>query len=257
MTTSLARTIDVFLSPAELEMERKRGFVGATCVVIDVLRATSVIVTGLANGAHGYVPVEDIADAVALYRIHPHYLLGGERDGLRITAHQSGGVEFHLGNSPREHSRARVENQTIITTTTNGTRALKACAGADTILAGSFLNLSATVKWLLTNKVEHVVLVCAGTGEALALEDVLAAGAFCDALSVDGCGWELSDSARVAMGCFRTSIGKLASAVSGARNARRLLSNPELLEDVEVCLRADSIPVVAAMTSDGVIRKLG
>lgn len=256
MTTSVARTIDAFLSPAELEMGRKRGFAGATCVVIDVLRATSVMVTGLANGAHGYLPVEDIAEAIALHRGHPHYLLGGERDGLRITAHQSGGVEFHLGNSPREHSRARVENQTIITTTTNGTRALKACAGANTILAGSFLNLSATANWLLTNKVENIVLVCAGTGDTLGLEDVLAAGAFCDALSVDGCEWDLSDSARVAMGCFRASDGHVASAVNRARNARRLLSNPELRGDVEFCLRVDSIQVVAAMASDGVIRRL-
>lgn len=257
MKMKVSGTIEVILSPVEIEARRARGFAGKTCVVFDVLRATSVMVSGLANGADGYIPVEEIADAVALHQLHPQYLLGGERDGLRITSNQSKGVEFHLGNSPREHSRTRVEGRTIISTTTNGTRALRACAGADTILASSFLNLSATAQWLVINNVQHVAMVCAGTGDALALEDILAAGALCNALSTEGCAWDLTDSARVAMGCFRASGGNLASAVNEALNARRLLGIPELRDDVEFCLQMDSIPIVAAMAADGVIRRLG
>ncbi|NOS70871.1 MAG: 2-phosphosulfolactate phosphatase [Verrucomicrobia bacterium] len=254
MKTTSAGRIDVLLSPAEIEAKRVHGFAGETCVVFDVLRATSVIVTGLANGADGYIPVEEIADAVALYRKHPMHLLAGERDGSRITANQSGGVEFHLGNSPREHSRTQVAGRTIISTTTNGTRALRACLGADRILAGSFLNLGATARWLEANKVGNITMICAGTGNALALEDVLAAGALCNELFAGGCGRNLSDSAQVAVGLFRASQRNLVKVVTEARNARRLLSIPELRDDVELCLRMDSIPVVAAMSPDGMLR---
>jgi 2-phosphosulfolactate phosphatase len=85
MKTTIAGRIDALLSPAEIEAKRVHGFAGETCVVFDVLRATSVIVTGLANGADGYIPVEEIADAVTLYYKHPMHLLAGERDGSRIS----------------------------------------------------------------------------------------------------------------------------------------------------------------------------
>ena len=58
--------IEVLFTPAEFAALRQRDLAGTDCVVIDVLRATSVIVTGLANGARGFVPVEEISEAVAL-----------------------------------------------------------------------------------------------------------------------------------------------------------------------------------------------
>ena len=246
----------MLLSPAEIEKWRARGFAGETCVVFDVLRATSVMVAGLASGAEGYVPVEEISDAVELHRKHPAYLLAGERGGLRITAAQSGGVEFELGNSPREHSRARVAGRTIISTTTNGTQALRACLGAERILAGSFLNLTATALWLVANKASKITLVCAGTGDELAIEDVLAAGALCGVLGREGRVWELSDSAWGAMELFRPVEANLASGLVRSQNAQRLLNMPELRDDVKFCLRVDSIPIVAAMAPDGVIRRV-
>ena len=94
-------------------------------------------------------------------------LLAGEREGLKITAAQSGGVDFFLGNSPREYTSDRVMGKTIITTTTNGTRALRACISAEAVVVGSFLNLAATAKWL-TEQTRRLVLVCAGTAESAA-----------------------------------------------------------------------------------------
>ena len=114
----------------------------------------------------------------------PDVLLGGERDGVRIRAAQTGGVDFDLGNSPREYTPEKVRGKTIVSTTTNGTRALRAGAGAKTVLAASFLNLTATAEFLRQLSPAHVVLVCAGTRENTALEDVLAAGALCEMLFV-------------------------------------------------------------------------
>src|SRR6185436_6382572 len=96
----MASTVEVLFSPAEYQAHRNGGFANSVCVVFDVLRATSVMVTGLANGVTGFVPVEEIPEAIRAKARYPDALLAGERDGLRITAAQSGGVEFDLGNSP-------------------------------------------------------------------------------------------------------------------------------------------------------------
>ena len=67
-------------------------------------------------------------------------------------------------------------------TTTNGTRALRACEGAHRVLAASFLNLAATADALRRERTELLLLVCAGTGEGAAYEDVLGAGALLELL---------------------------------------------------------------------------
>ena len=84
---------------------------------------------------------------------------------------------FDLGNSPREFTREKVAGRTIVSTTTNGTRALRACAGARNVLAAAFVNLESTARWLESARPERLVVVCAGTFDETALEDVLGAGA--------------------------------------------------------------------------------
>ena len=140
--------LDAILSPAELPALAKRDLRDATCVVFDVLRATSTFVTALHHGAKAIVPVSEIAEALAIRRKQPDVLLGGERDGMKISADQTGGIDFDLGNSPREYTPETVRDKTIVSTTTNGTRALRACAGAKTVLAASFLNLTVTAKFV-------------------------------------------------------------------------------------------------------------
>ena len=103
--------IDAILSPAELPALAKRDLRDATCVVFDVLRATSTFVTALYNGAKAIIPVSEIAEALALRQKQPDVLLGGERDGVRIRAAQTGGIDFDLGNSPREYTPEMVERQ--------------------------------------------------------------------------------------------------------------------------------------------------
>jgi 2-phosphosulfolactate phosphatase len=169
--------IDAILSPAELPALAKRDLRDATCVVFDVLRATSTFVTALHHGAKAIVPVSEIAEALAIRQKQPDILLGGERDGVRIRAGQTGGIDFDLGNSPREYTPEKVRGKTIVSTTTNGTRALRACTGAQTVLAASFLNLTATAQFIRRLQPAQIVLVCAGTRENIATEDVLAAGA--------------------------------------------------------------------------------
>jgi 2-phosphosulfolactate phosphatase len=240
--------IDVLFGPVEFAALPARDLRDTAAVVFDVLRATSTAVTALANGARAIRPVATVEEAVEAWRREVGLLLAGERGGRRIGAEQSGGVEFDFGNSPREFAPERVAGRTLVMTTTNGTRALRACAGAGLVLAGSFLNLRAAVARVRAAGLSRVLLVGSGTGEVPALEDTLACGAFAEAFGEGGeGGGGLTDAARVAVGAWRAAAADLPSAVAEARNARRLLAMPDLAPDVAECLRrevTDCVPVL-------------
>lgn len=247
--------LEVLFSPAEFAALRQRPLGGTVCVVFDILRATTSIVTALANGAEGVVPVETIAEAVALRRADPQVLLAGERDGLRIGAALSGGTEFDLGNSPREFTASRVGGRNVAMTTTNGTRGLKACLGADVILAASFLNLEATAQAVLARDPAKVLLVCSGTYEEASYEDTLAAGALADRLLSGFHADEIADSAQVARNVFLAAKGDVLGAMQFARNGRRLLAMPDLAADVPFCMQRDVQPLVAVLREGRVVRQ--
>ena len=250
------KTLEVLFTPADFSMLPRRNLDDALCVVLDVFRATSSIVTALSNGASAIIPVAEISEALALRHQHPAVLLAGERDGVRIRGELTGGTEFDLGNSPREFTRDIVSGRTIVMTTTNGTRALRACSHAHVVLIGSFLNLGATVEAIRREQTEHLVIVCGGTFDQTAYEDVLAAGALCEAVWNDFCPGEISDSALIARRLFQRSQDGLSEAASESRNGRRLLSRPDLRDDVPFCLQRDLFPHAAVLTPEGkVVRR--
>src|ERR1700744_3706303 len=150
--------IETILGPAELPALARQDLRVTACVVFDILRATSTFVTALQNGAQAIIPVGEISEAMALRKKHPKFLLAGERDGVKIRAKQSGGIDFDFGNSPREFTPDAVTGRTIVSTTTNGTRALRACAKGKAVLAGSFLNLGVTAKFLQAKKFKSILL---------------------------------------------------------------------------------------------------
>jgi 2-phosphosulfolactate phosphatase len=241
-------------TPADFEALAKTDLSETTCVVFDILRATSSMVTALDNGAERIRPVATIEEALAAKAEHPEALLCGERHGRRITAEQAKGTDFDLGNSPREYTANLVAGKTLITTTTNGTRALRACSGAREILVGSFLNLQATIDQLRVVKSERLVLVCSGTLEEAAMEDTLAAGAMADAL------WDLfediEDSAQIARSLHQSYSDSLNESIKLALNARRLLEVPELAEDVSFCFQQSIHDFVVLQDDHGLVRIL-
>src|SRR5258705_11320215 len=129
-----ATKLEAEFSPAEFAVLRERDLSRTVCVVFDVLRATTSMVSALANGAEAIIPVSEISEALAIRQQRPQVLLAGEREGLRIRGNLTGGVEFDLGNSPREFTAEKVQGRTIVMTTTNGTRALRASSGARPLL---------------------------------------------------------------------------------------------------------------------------
>jgi 2-phosphosulfolactate phosphatase len=153
-------------------------------VVIDVLRATSVMVTAFHHGASRILACREVDEARQLAAaVLPRPLLCGERGCQRIDG-------FDLGNSTAEYTPDRVRSRTLILTTTNGTRAIASVNHIPRVVAASFLNLSAVVGRL--SKSERVHFVCAGTDGRITLEDVLLAGALIEQ-SVKHYGADLDD----------------------------------------------------------------
>jgi 2-phosphosulfolactate phosphatase len=248
-------TLEVLFAPAEFASLRQRDLSETWCVVFDVLRATTSMITALWNGAEAILPVEEIADALAARQRRPDLLLAGERDGVRIGPELTGGIGFDLGNSPREFTPAAVHGRTIAMTTTNGTRALRACQQARATLAASFLNLAATAAELQKAGAAKLLIVCSGTLEEAAFEDALGAGALCDLVWGQYQAGLIADSAHIARELFRQSRGDLAGGISRSRNGQRLLSSKELRDDVAFCAQRDVYPLVAVLGKDGLVRR--
>jgi 2-phosphosulfolactate phosphatase len=257
MSQIVPTSLEVLLTPAEFEGLPSRDLSDAACVVFDVLRATTSMVTALGNGAEAIYPVVAIDEAVAMHRRDSGLLLAGEREGLRIRKELTGDADFDLGNSPREFTREKVCGKTVVMTTTNGTRALRACAAAQTVLVGAFLNLGRLADCLRHERPKHLILVCSGTHEEAAYEDTLAAGALCEAIWERYEGGHIADSAQMARAIYLGAKADLLAAVTAhSRNGRRLLAMPELREDVALCLQRGTVQFVAALGKDGAVRRL-
>jgi 2-phosphosulfolactate phosphatase len=247
--------VDVVLSPAEFPALAARDLSATTCVVFDVLRATSSMLTALNNGAESIIPVSEISEALALRQKQPDVLLAGERHGLRIRKELTGSVDFDFGNSPRDFSPEKVRGKTIAWTTTNGTRALRACAHAEMILLGALVNLRSVADILDQLRPRDLLLVCAGTFEAAAFEDLFAAGALIDSLQHLTTNEGLSDSAQLVWHAYR-HVREDKELSASSLNARRLLANPNLAPDVAICLQRNAIQLNASLLTDGSVRAM-
>lgn len=232
--------IDVVLNPAEIALLPARDLSQTTCVVFDVLRATSSMVTALAHGAADIHPVGTIEEAQALKARFPEAVLGGERHGNLIPG-------FEIGNSPREYTG--LLNRQIITTTTNGTVALRACQGARRVLVGALLNLDAVAAELRASAPANVLLICAGTFDQFALEDAYAAGRLIAALDAPGVG-----DAGVAVAAVALRYPDPLQALTSARNGRALVAAGRA-EDVDWCAQVSCYDVVGVMEA-AVIRPM-
>ena len=218
-------------------------FINRTVIVIDVLRATSNMITGLHNGASGIVPVDTIRQAKRLRQ--PNDLLGGERGCKRI-------VGFHLGNSPFEYRQEGVRNKRILMTTTNGTRVIQKSLKASHLLAGALLNAQACAKTALElNK--DVFLVCAGTQESFSLEDGLCAGVIIEELtqlirnsngeSETKATWQINDLGLAMHSSYLQLQSQLTEILLTCENGIKL-TRLGFREDVIYCAQVNQLDVV-------------
>ncbi|MGH8165367.1 MAG: 2-phosphosulfolactate phosphatase [Rhodanobacteraceae bacterium] len=241
MTSLKAHFLPDLTVPAELA--------GGVVVVIDVLRATTVITHALAAGAREVVPCLGIDEALKIAAELPggQAVLGGEREGLKIEG-------FDLGNSPEEYRPPNVAGKSVVFTTTNGTRAMMACKTARRVLIGAFVNASA-VAGALSGE-EHIHLLCSGTRGQITREDVLLAGLLAEQLSRQNLSSaqpppEINDQFLLARDCWQAFLDRSHSAASAnlatalrATQGGRNLKTIGLERDIDEAARIDRFSFV-------------
>jgi 2-phosphosulfolactate phosphatase len=228
------------ISPALLHLY---GLHDSVVVIIDVFRATSTIASALYNGAKCVIPVDTVAKAVDLSK-KINGIAAGERDGKIAEGLQH-------GNSPLEYARDFIENKTLVLTTTNGTRLLQMALDnkADTIITGSFPNLSAVCEFLIKQN-KNIILGCAGWKDRYNLEDTLFAGAVIQRIKENftiHC-----DSSLTAEKLYEQVQNDLYGFAPNLTHYHRLVDRFGLIEDIRFCLTPD-IANVLPLYKDGML----
>lgn len=206
-------------------------------VVIDVLRATSVMVTALAHGARAIQAVAEVHEAREAAAQYPAgtVLLGGERRALPIPG-------FDLSNSPREYTPEKVAGKTLILTTTNGTRALASLQGVEPLFIGAVLNAGAVAR-TLAHLGRDALLVCSGTRGRFSLDDVACAGLIAARLKALVPALGLDDLAYAALSLYENHCRGLKELVAHAVHYRYLVELG-LERDIDFCLKEDLFTIV-------------
>lgn len=158
--------IDVIISASDIKPGKLKNRI---VVVIDVLRATTVMITALSHGCEKVIPVKEIDEAIEVARRdRSRFLLGGERGGLKIE-------NFDFSNSPLDYTSEVVEGKTLVMTTSNGTRAIKNSEEAERIFIAAMINGKAVAKKLVELN-EDITFVNAGTNGEFSIDDFITSG---------------------------------------------------------------------------------
>lgn len=230
--------VDVFAVYSEIFERDTRD---RTVVVLDVLRATSTMVTAVTNGAIKVIPVVEVDDAVAVMRTldRKEALIAGERNALPLPG-------FDLGNSPLEFTRERVRGKTVVISTTNGTSALQAVKNANRVLVGALINKTAVARAILSYG-EDVCIVCAGTGGKFSADDIYGAGAIIASLRELGENVECNDLGYTAELLYNAERGRM-NLISRTHHYK-VLMELGLEADIQYCFSedvTDCVPLYAA-----------
>lgn len=229
--------IDVTMTLEELQYI---DLTSKVAVVIDLFRFTTTALTVLRLGAQGVMAVTEPEQAFAVRNQSPgSVLLAGEREARKIAG-------FDLGNSPLEVSREIVANKMVVSTTTNGTRAVNLCQKAQVMLLGCLRNVSATAQFLQAQE-RDVVLVPAGLGGRFSLEDTWCAGKLASMLS-----GQMTDGAKTAVSLAASlPVTELPTSDHG-----RILQKLGLQKDISFCLDIDAETIVVSVDTNSLIAKV-
>lgn len=208
-------------------------------VIIDILRASSTITTIIDNDAKALMAVKD--ELSARKYINDNYLVGGERNGETIPG-------FNFGNSPFDYKKEHVRDKTVVLTTTNGTKCIEMSSNANEVIIGSFLNLTAVVRYL-NEKKKDIVLFCAGWKDKVNLEDSLYAGAV--ALKMPE--FNKDDSTILCMKAYEVIKENLFETLQDSNHFKRL-KNKGVIKDIQYCCKIDTTDVVPKLKK-GLIQK--
>lgn len=231
------KRIDLYLTPAEAE---KAPLEGRQIVIVDVLRSCTTIAVALSNGASKVIPVATVEGAARLASTLDvkSRLLCGERDGRKVSG-------FDLGNSPREYGRERIEGATLIFASTNASPLMAGLLEGREQMLLAYVNVGATAQAARMRGVD-VSIVCAGKNKRFSLEDAACAGALIRRLTDAGDGVAVNDAAAMAEEYDRTHGGSPEAILRRSEHGRDLVEMG-FEEDLPVCAKVDSVPVVPVL----------
>lgn len=217
-----------------------------TIVVIDILRATSVIIHAISQGALEIVPVTTVEEALQKAKNFPQSttLLGGERGSKKIKG-------FDLGNSPREYIAEKVKGKRVILTTTNGTKAFHSVSSGREVMAGSFFNIGA-IGGRCLDLDRDILLFPSGDGGSFSLEDTICGGMLIDQfIKIGGKSVALTDAAQSAHILYQRFEDNLVEAFHVSTHGRDLVAKG-FEDDLAYCAQIDITNIVPTFR-DGVI----
>jgi 2-phosphosulfolactate phosphatase len=215
---------------------------GKIVVVVDVLRATSVICTMLHNGAKAIIPVKSVDEAKAYKEMG--YMVVAEREGKKLDF-----ADF--GNSPYFFTKDVVEGKTIVYSTTNGTNAISVGKEADQVVIGAFLNLTALSEYLIKQG-KDVLILCSGWKGKFCIEDALLAGAIAANLIGSGNYSTKCDSVNVAIDMWSMAKGDLNAYIEKVAQKHRL-KKLGLDDVIGYCFTSDVTSVIPIMKGANIV----
>ncbi|MDC3351878.1 2-phosphosulfolactate phosphatase [Crocinitomicaceae bacterium] len=208
-------------------------------VVIDVLRATSAICAAFQNGVEGLIPVSTIEEARAYQE--KGYLVGAERKGQIVEG-------FDFGNSPYSYLKPELKGQTVVLSTTNGTKSIHIAKEAGQVVIGALSNLDVLCQWL-EKQDKNILCLCSGWQNKFNLEDTICAGAILDHLLSSGQFHSEEDSSIAAKYLYLSAKDNIFGYLKASSHRRRL-KNLNLNEDIKYCLTPNQAPVIPVLNGD-------
>ena len=215
-------------------------------VVIDVLRATSVMIHALSQGVLEIIPVSTVEEAFQMAKIFQRdaILLGGERESKKIQG-------FDLGNSPREYIAERVRGKKLILTTTNGTKAFHLVSSGKEILVGSFFNIGAIAQRCLKLK-RDILIFPSGDEGKFSLEDTICGGMLIELITKrGGKAIVLTDASHCAQILYRKFKDNLLKAFRLSSHGKELIDRG-FGEDLAYCAQIDITSLVPHFREGGI-----
>lgn len=229
--------IDLIISADDIKDEKVKD---KTVIVIDMLRATSVIVTALNNGCKEVIPVLTVPEALSIAQKDKEgFVLGGERKALKIEG-------FDFSNSPLEYTREFIDGKSLVMTTSNGTRAIKGSNPARNILIGALINARAVAQKTLEIS-DDLTIVNAGTYGEFSMDDFICAGYIISCI-LEKEEADLTDIAKTALYVYENNKD-IVSFIKNASHYKRI-QELNLQEDLKYCCTKDIISIVPECIGD-------
>lgn len=205
-------------------------------VIIDILRATTSMITALANGALSVISVSEIEKAVSLKKHDPNSLLCGERNGIKIDG-------FDKGNSPKEFVKG-VEGKNLIFSSTNGSKTIDQAKESKKLYLGSFNNANELARFLIENHIDdEIIFACSGKAGKACIEDTLCAGYMIDLISKDLITLPLDDGSIMARNFYQTNKEEIHHLIINSEHGH-LLESLGFSEDIKDSCDLDKTGII-------------